>query len=227
MPSIAIKMRTAVTLFAIASSTCAFSQIAQMGPQSSATLDTALTAGYYFSAPADIHITGVHVLAPEGGSYLLQNFTIVRFTSGPPPTSGVGTLSYDTLALGIDQAGDSFGAVDVTIQQGWTVGIYGNRTHASGDTVGSWSWVDGQTVGPLIQAPTTSVGGQTISLGGSYIREHLGIQNPANHIISAFHPNWGVGRIEFSYSPVPEPASMLVLSLGSLLLCRRRRSKKR
>lgn len=204
----------------VALSGTALGQVATMPAQTSTFNGS--TRGYYFVAPVSFKITGVHALNQTGSANGFQNFAIVKFDGNtPPPLFPSVTNAFQQLALGLDLPSGMFHPVNVTVNAGDVIGIYGNTTAGAGGTTGSNSYAN---------APggnNTSVFGNTIPLMRSGMQFHLGsATSPAG-----MHDVWAEGasntsnisRVEFEYTQIPAPGALALLGLGGLAAARRRR----
>src|SRR5688572_4300435 len=100
--------------------------VAGMPPQSGGF--TGSTRGYWFTAPVAFQMTGVKVLRQTGNtSATVQNFAVVKYNGNvPPPTFPTTTNAFTQVALGLGQAPDVFIPVNVTVNAGEVIGMYGN-----------------------------------------------------------------------------------------------------
>ncbi len=201
--------------FALAAS-LSVAQIAGMPPQTAAFNGN--TRGYWFTAPSAFTITGIKVMAQTGSTASLQNFAVLKFTGNvPPPTFSATTNAFTQVALGFNQTANIFIPVNVTVNAGEVIGIYGNMTAASTATAGQNSYGNG-TLGTIIN-------GTPVALNRSGMQFHLGQNTSPNgmHDVWSEPTSTNITRVEFEYTPVPEPATMAALGLGVAAMLRRRK----
>jgi hypothetical protein len=210
-----------LTLGVVALALCAANvagQTATMPPHNN--VFTGSTRGYWFTAPVSFTMTGVQVLQAPGGTNGFMNWSVVRFDGAtPPPAFPTVTNAFSQLAFGLNTPSGAFAPVNLTINAGDVIGIYGNTAAASGTTTGANSYT-----APGVQA-TTTIFGNVVNLSRSGMQFHLGsATSPAGmHDIWSEPASMQVSRTEFTYAEIPAPATLALLSAAGLVALRRRR----
>ncbi|MEQ1933663.1 MAG: PEP-CTERM sorting domain-containing protein, partial [Fimbriimonadaceae bacterium] len=109
-------------------------------------------------------------------------------------------------------------AVNVLVNAGDCIGVYGNMTAATTATTGQNSYGNGAT--------GTTIFGNAVTLNRSGMQFHLGLNTSPTGMHDVWREGTGGGnitRVEFDYQAVPEPATMAALGLGVAALLRRKR----
>lgn len=171
---------------------------------------TGNTRGYWFTAPVDFLIDGIHVV-PDASTDN-QDVAIVRFNSGAPPLFSSTTNDFTTLFLSQDDSTAGFiGVPNILVQAGDIIGVLGSR--------GANSTNSYQT------APYNSTG----FFGNSVTLTRLGMQFDLRSTApqDLFQEAGGsISRVELSFTAVPEPgsASIIMTLAGAAVVIRRRRT---
>ena len=177
-----------------------------------------LARGYWFSAPVDFQITGIHVLSGSwiGNSYM--NWAVVRFNGAlPPPNFPASTSDFVQLGLRFNEPADSFSAVRLNISAGDVIGIYGN-TSAEVGGIGDVSYG-----GPDV---TATIFGHTVALNRTGMQFDLTSTSSPLGMHDIWAEDGLISRVEFTYAAVPEPAvGILTLLLGGGLAVVRMRQR--
>jgi hypothetical protein len=188
-----MKRVLSTTFLVITSASASFGQTATMPPHTASF--TGATRGYWFTAPTSLTITGVQVLLPPGTLNTFQNFAIVRFDNAtPPPAFSTVTNAFVQLALGLDLPQNAFQPVNVQVNAGDVIGVYGNSAAASGTTTGTNSYAGGAQ-------GTTTIGGNVVNLARSGMLFHLGSATSPQgmHGLWADPASFNITRVEFTY----------------------------
>lgn len=196
----------------------AVAQVATMPPH--VTTFTGNTRGYYFTSPVAMTMTGIQVLLPPGNSNQFMNFAVVHFTGNvPPPAFPATTNSFTQLALGFDAPQGAMAPINVAVNAGDVIGVYGNTTAGQGTSPGTNSYGNG-SLGTMID-------GNLVTLNRSGMQFHLGAgTSPGGmHDIWSEPASTNITRIEFEYVVVPEPATIAAFAIGGLVLLGLRRRK--
>lgn len=161
------------------------------------------TRGYTFIAPVDFTMTGVRVLKPPDFTVPFQNFAVVRFDGAvnAPPWPAT-TNAFQQLALGFDLPQAVFQPVNVQVQAGDLIGVYGNTMGAVGNSQGTTSYA--------APPPFTMIGGHVVPITRSIVTFHLGsATSPLGiHDISSDDTYTSVSRVEFMYTLAAAPLGM-------------------
>jgi hypothetical protein len=140
------------------------------------------TGGYWFVAPNAFVITSLFV--PTLDSSKFQNVAVVKMDGNiPPPTASLSTNDFTTLY--ISQVNSTRGSisVNISIQQGDIIGIFGSR-----ESDNSYSNTNNQTL----------VNGDIIPLTPLGYPGKLTTTDPYN--ISSFPLSVNISRVQFEYS---------------------------
>ena len=136
--------------------------------------------GLWFTAPADIVITGLRV--PTDASSAPQTLEVVRFKSTPNayPAS---TQDFTSLFRVVNDASTGILPVSIPVAQGDTIGVLGSRGDVSSETA----------------TPAAS------TMAGHPVRlQRLGMQLPLSGYAAQnlwTEQTYGIGRVEIHYQP--------------------------
>jgi hypothetical protein len=190
----------------------AMAQTAMMPPH--ANNFTGNTRGYWFTAPVSFVMTGVQALQAPGGTNTVQSWAVVRFDNNtPPPNFSATTNAFQQLAIGLSQPAGVFSPVNIAINAGDVIGIYG-VTGAAGGAVTTNSYTAAAT-----QA-TTTIFGNSVDLFRSGMQFQINTVGMMQNLW-AEPGSTQISRVEFTY--VPAPTSLSLLGVAGLLALRRRR----
>lgn len=180
-------------VLALASAASSSAQTATMPPHASGF--NILTRGYWFTAPTDFTMTGVRVLADPTSNFDRQNFSIVRFDNEtPPPAYPSNTNAFEQLGFGFDRPLSQMQTVDIAIEEGDIVGVFGNSALGVNTTFGRASYANGNP-------PRTVIAGFSVDLIRTGMQAHLGsATTPAGMQNVWADPTTNeISRVEFTY----------------------------
>jgi hypothetical protein len=206
--------RCLVAALLVSSGTAALAGVVNMPPQSSTF--SGFTRGYFFTAQSSFSILGVQVLNQTNSTAAFQNFEILRFNAGAPPAFSGTTNNFTSLVRGFDLDSGVFQPVNVFVNVGDIIGIYGNTATSSGSTSGLNSYGPGSSV--------VTIDGFSTQLNRSGMQAHLG--SATGNMANVWSETGSIGRIAFTTgTPVSEPSALFLAgsSLALLVFARRAR----
>jgi len=112
-----------LSILMIAATFCGYSQTLMPLPTQTSTFN-GNSRGYWFVAPTDFTITGVRVPTDAGSG--VQNIAVIRLAANPP-VFGATTNNFIQEALFQNVAGNAIQAVNIQVQTGEVIGIFGDR----------------------------------------------------------------------------------------------------
>ncbi|MDW8348443.1 MAG: T9SS type A sorting domain-containing protein [Bacteroidia bacterium] len=152
------------------------------------------TRGYYFIAPVNFNITGLRIPTDVPGN--TQHVEVVRFTAMEPPTFPNTTNSFVFLAQHYNVNSTSIIPVNIPINAGEIIGVYGSRSIGSGagcissNSYGSCGSNEGYR---------SSIAGLPVTLYRSGYQHNI-CESPAANIWRESCNGYYISRIQLYYS---------------------------